>query len=168
MTRSLQPEAAADAEMREELLRRFPSLADDEPALNDTLDGVSNLPDRCRAVIVSALEDEALAEMLAGRVKAYGNRKLRLAERAQHKRAIVQAAMEAAGRKRFDFPEATLSISKGVAKVVITDESALVDPYVRVKREPDKKLIGDDLKAGLAVEGATLSNPMPVLHVSES
>jgi hypothetical protein len=54
------------------------------------------------------------------------------------------------------------------AKVIIPDESLVPDRYMRIKREPDKKAIGTDLRAGHAVPGASLGNPLPTIVVKDS
>lgn len=168
---NLQRHAAADLMLREELLRQFPTLADDEPALVDTLDGESDFDQRVRAVVVSALADEDLAEGLTAALKArkaeWEKRIVRLQERAHAKRLSIQAAMEIAGRQRFEFPEATVSIrTPGKGKVIVTDESKLGPRFWRHKpAEVDKVAIGEALDAGETVDGATRSNPMPTLQI---
>lgn len=172
MSPDLQRAAAADKALREELLRQFPTLGEDEPALVDTLDGESDFDEHVRAVVVSALADEDLAEGLTAALKArkaeWEKRIVRLQERAYTKRLAIQTAMELAGRKRFEFPEATVYIrAPGKGKVIVTDESKLDDPrFWRAKpAEIDKIAIGEALDAGETVEGATRSNPMPTLQI---
>jgi hypothetical protein len=47
--------------------------------------------------------------------------------------------------------------------VIITDEAALPDNVVRIKREPNKTLIRELIDQGVAVNGAELSNSEPSL-----
>lgn len=165
MTERLEIEAAADAALREALLREFPTLAEDEPTLTDTLDGISDFPERCRAIICSHLDDKAMVAALAIRIDEMQARKSRLDERLKRKKALVQAAMQAAGRKRFEFPEATLTMAKGRRRVIITDADAVPDIYCRIERTPDKTVIHDEIEAGGTVAGAELSNAEPTLSV---
>jgi hypothetical protein len=167
MNRSLTADAAADAALREALLREFPTLADDEPALLDTLDGISDFPERCRALIVSSFDDETMAEALAARVKKMASRKSRLEDRAARKKYLVQAAMETAARRRFDFPEATVTLTKGSRHVIVTDEKALPDAYVKIIRKPIKADIKTALEGGDEVPGAVLSNPAPTISIRQ-
>lgn len=165
MNGRLDTEAAADAALREALLREFPTLADDEPALIDTLDGISDFPERCRALIVSHLDDKAMVAALSIRVDEMQGRAARLTERAQRKKLLVQAAMQAAARKRFEFPEATLTMGKGRAKVIITDAEKVPDKFCKTERTPKKSEIHDAIEAGETVPGAELSNAEPTLSV---
>jgi len=167
MNRSLQADAASDAALREALLREFPTLAEDEPALTDTLDGISDFPERCRALIVSSLDDETMAEALTARIRKMASRKSRLEDRVMRKQFLVQAAMEAAARKRFDFPEATVTLTKGSRHVIVTDEAALPDAYVKIIRKPVKADIKAALDAGDDVPGAALSNPAPTISIRQ-
>lgn len=173
MNPDLHRAATADKALRDELLRQFPTLADDEPALVDTLDGESDFDEHVRAVVVSAMSDEDLAkglkEALKSRKADWEKRIVRLQERAYSKRLVILQAMEIAGRKRFEFPEATVSIrAPGKGMVIVTDERALAaDPrfWRPIAPEPDKVAIGEALDAGETVEGATRSNPMPTLQI---
>jgi len=56
-----------------------------------------------------------------------------------------------------------VSIRAGKASVVITDEQALPDAYIRTKREPDRVALLADLMQGEIIPGAVLSNPVPVV-----
>jgi len=165
MNGRLDNDAAADAALREALLREFPSLADDEPTLTDTLDGISDFPERCRALICSHLDDKAMVAALSIRVDEMQGRAARLTERAQRKKLLVQAAMNAAGRKRFEFPEATLTMAKGRRKVVITDAERIPDRFCKTERTPVKSAIHEAIEAGETVDGAELSNAEPTLSV---
>lgn len=168
MTNPLHKASENDRRLRDELLRLFPQLAEDEKALLDTLDGESDLDAQVRAVVLSILTDEGLVMGLEATIDMLGKRRLRLEERALTKRALVLAAIQNAGRKRFEFPEATVYTAKGKDKVIITDEDALAAQYWKPQpAKVDKALIGDDLRAGVEVDGATLSNGADVLHIKK-
>jgi hypothetical protein len=81
-------------------------------------------------------------------------------------RKYMMQLMEAAGFKKVERPAATVSIAAGRQKVVITDDNALPEDCVRIKREPDKIRIASHLHRGDYIPGATLSNPEPVLRIS--
>jgi len=66
---------------------------------------------------------------------------------------------------KFERADYTASIRPGQPHVLVTDGTALPDTMVRVKREPDKTLIGAALKAGDTVPGAELSNSAPNLTI---
>jgi hypothetical protein len=67
-------------------------------------------------------------------------------------------------------PEATLSLREGLPSLTVTDETQIPVTYWREKviRTLDKVALGDDLRAGRNVDGATLGNAQPVLTVRRS
>jgi Siphovirus Gp157 len=64
-----------------------------------------------------------------------------------------------------ELPEATLSIRRTPAHVVIYDPAELPDDYWRVHREPNKQKIKEALVAAAVVPGATLSNSADTLSI---
>lgn len=151
--------------LRKQLLDAFPELTDDEQTLADTLEGESRLPEQILAVIRHALEREAHAEGIDLLIGKLTERKTRLKEGARRLRSMCLNVMLDANLTKIPAPDVTLSIGKGRAAVVITDEAAIPDIFCRFKREPDKTAIGDVLKTGNPVEGASLSNSSPILTV---
>jgi hypothetical protein len=81
-----------------------------------------------------------------------------LKNRVDFQRALIKRLMEVAEQRSIDLPTAKISLGKSPAKVIITDESAIPDEFVRVKREPNKTAIKEALVGGKDVPGATLSN----------
>lgn len=158
--------AHTDRALRDELLRRFPSLADDEQVLLDTLDGESNFDRQILAVLRSADHDEMLAEGIAARLDDLQTRKTRLVERVAQKRAAILAAMQMADRKKVELPDATVSVRAVPATVIITDE-ALIPPAYFEPQAPrlSKAAIKTALNAGTDVPGAVLSNGGATLSI---
>lgn len=159
------PTIAKHNRLRQELLESWPDLANDEEALNDTLEGASTLPDVTAEIIRSALEDERLAAGISEHIVKLQLRKKRIEERAARKRAKALYAMQEGDLPRIKQPDFSASIGTSKGRVIITDEEALALEFVRLRREPDKKAIGEALRNGDAVAGATLSNPQPTLAV---
>jgi hypothetical protein len=151
--------------LRAELLERFPELADDEEALGDTLSGESDLPETVAQIIRSALADERLAEGINEYIAKLQLRRHRLNGRAARKRALALYAMTEGNVPRITQPDFDAYTGRSRGKVIVTDEDALALEYVRLKREPDKKAIGEELRNGGVVSGAELSNPEPILVV---
>ncbi len=151
--------------LRNELLERWPELANDEEVLADTLEGASDLPGVTAQIIRSALADELLSAGITGHIDQLRRRKQRLEERASRKRALALYAMQEGNLPRITQPDFSAHVGRSRSKVIITDEDALVLEYVRLKREPDKTAIGEALRKGDTVDGATLSNPEPTLTV---
>lgn len=80
-------------------------------------------------------------------------------------RATAFAILEVLGLTKWKHPEFTVSVSPGRAGVVITDEAALPEEFLRVTTSPDKAKIKAALEMGQVVLGATLQNTMPTLTV---
>jgi phage host-nuclease inhibitor protein Gam len=75
--------------------------------------------------------------------------------------------MDAMGTVKLSLTVATITMSEGREKAIISDENMLPDAYMRIKKEPDKTAILDALKAGQAVPGAVLSNGGRTLTVRQ-
>lgn len=156
---SLQHSAHNDRVLRDELLRRFPALADDEQALLDTLDGESDFDRQVLAVLRSADNDGMLAAGIEARLDDLQARKVRLAEREQSKRAAILHAMQAADRKKVELPDATVSVRATPPSVIITDEAAIPADYLEPQPPKlSKRAIKEALQADKEVPGAILSN----------
>ena len=159
--------------LKDQLLRSFPELGDDEQALLDTLDGISDLDEQIALVMRDALDRETQATALQAMIDAWLVERIepmkarveRLNGGAKTRKNVVFNAMQTAGMRNLKLPDMTLSIGRGKAKVVITDEAALPDDMMRIKREPDKLAIATELMNGRAVEGAMLGNPQAFLTV---
>jgi hypothetical protein len=154
---------------RELLLKQFPSLSDDEEALLDTLEGCTDVVERITAVVRSAIEDEMLADASKARRDEMKAREDRLRARAERKKADALGALQSTSRRKLEAPDFTLSIRAGSQSVRITDEAAIPEEFLRTPPPPapapDKKAIGDALKAGRTVTGAELSNGAPTLAI---
>ena len=138
----------------------------DEATLADTLEGLTDLHELIAAVARSAMVDEALAAGLKGHIQALQDRLRRLTERATNRRRIARDAMLEVDLKKIVAPDFTLSVRPGSPAITVIDEAAIPDAYWK-PREPtlDRAGLLSDLKAGVAVAGAALSNPEPVLSV---
>lgn len=148
--------------LRDRLLAEFPELREDEQALADTLDGVSDLDEAIAAVVRSLDDDEAMIAGIDVRVEELKERAGRFAHRVVKKREAIAQAMEAAALKKVVKPDFTLSLTAVKPKVLINDE-ALIPADYKVTPEPpaprpDKKLIAAALADGFTVPGASLSN----------
>jgi hypothetical protein len=138
----------------------------DDVTLADTVEGLTDLSEVIAAVVRSALVDEAMADGLKDHIQVLQERLIRLAERSVERRRIARDAMLEVDLKKVAAPDFTVSVRPGSAAIVVVDEKAIPEPYWE-PREPRLDRLGllNDLKKGLAVEGATLSNPEPVLSV---
>jgi hypothetical protein len=110
-------------------------------------------------------EAQANEEAISRRVDALQAREARFAKQAEAYRAAVYAIFDALGMSKWRHAEFTASVTPGRPGVVITDEAALPDAFVRVERKPDKTAIKSALAAGEVIPGAELSNGLPTLTV---
>ena len=145
-----------------------PEMATDESLLADIL---GSDPDTCDAmdvlhrVLRAAVHAKDMAEAADARAKVITERRDRYKRRAEMLRGIGFAAMDALGTARVELPDLTASVATGRPSVVVTDEAAVPDTFIRMTRAPDKTLIAAALKAGETVPGAEMSNAMPVLSI---
>jgi hypothetical protein len=138
----------------------------DEETLADTVDGLTDLHEVVAAVVRSALVDEALAQGLKGHIETLQGRLRRLSERSEARRQIARDAMLEVDLRKITAPDFTISVRPGTPALVVTEEDSIPEPYWQ-PREPrlDRLRLLNDLKKGIPVTGATLSNPAPVLSV---
>lgn len=151
-----------------ELLRHtHPDIwdADDETLLADMLEAETGLHDFLTVVIARMLDTDAKIDGIGNLMAALKSRCDRFEQRSDAMRGLMFRLMSWAGVRKVELPAATLSIRAGQPRVIITDEARLPEQFVRIKREPDKHLIANHLKAGEPVPGAELSNSEPTLAV---
>lgn len=156
----LQESSRFAAQARDDLLREYPDLAEDEQALLDTLDGCTDLSDVVAAFIESADHDLALAAGAKDRAKEIAERAKRLSDRADKKRHLVARAMERAGMKKIERPEFTVSLKNLPQSVIIDDEGRIAEQFwtIREVKSVSKTALKMALESGETVEGAHLSN----------
>lgn len=151
--------------LRAELAEAY-GLSEDDDALPDTIDGLTDLGDQITALIGQALENESFAEAIDKRISELRTRKDRLNKAAKAIRsAVAEAALEA-GLKKLPRPEFTLSF--GISKPSLTGDASPSDlspEFVRVKLELDRPKIKAAIDEGRAVPGFSLSNGRPTVTV---
>ncbi len=103
---------------------------------------------------------------LRGRLNEMQARLQRLEDRASKRRQIARDVMVETTIKTITAPDFTISLRPGVPGVLVTDETAIPASYW-VPREPrlDRQALNADLKRDIAIPGACLKNPEPVLSV---
>ena len=125
-----------------------------------------DVKDAILRVVRSARAAEAMAKAAADMAQDMSARAARYKGRSERMRGIVLAAMDAIGERKLEGPDVTVSLTPGRAGVVVSDETVIPDAYWKQPpRVLDKKALGDDVKAGVVVPGAELSNGMPSLTV---
>ena len=149
---------------RERLLARWPAL--DAGTLNDTLEGITDLNQMIAAVIRSALVDEALQGGLRSRLDDMRARLGRLEERGLKKRQLALETMTEVGLTKLEQPDFTASARAGSSSLVVTAADLIPEAYwVPQAPKLSRQALLGDLKKGVSVSGAQLSNAQPVLMV---
>ena len=150
--------------LKQQLLEDYGDL--DEKTLADTLEGITGLHEMLAAIIRSALLDEALQSGLRGRLDEMKGRLARLEERSRKKRELAVEAMTEVGLSKLEQPDFTASRRAGTPALVVVSEDAIPLAYL-VPQPPklDRQAVLSDLKRGVTIAGAQLSNPKPVLTV---
>jgi hypothetical protein len=150
--------------LRQQLTVAFPDI--DEETQIDTLEGITDLHEMIAAVIRSALVDEALHSGLRFRVDDMRERLSRLELRASKKRQLALEAMSEAGLAKLEQPDFTASVRAGSPALVVIAEENIPAPYwLPQPPKLDRQAILGQLKRGIAIAGAEMSNPKPVLSV---
>ena len=138
----------------------------DEETLVDTLEGITDLQEMIAAVIRSALVDEALHMGLCSRLEDMKTRLARLEERGAKKRQLALEAMAEVGLTKLEQPDFTVSARAGSPALVVIAEDRIPGAYwLPQPPKLDRQSILGELKRGLEVPGAQLSNAKPVLSV---
>lgn len=138
----------------------------DEQTLADTVEGLTDLYEILEVILRAALEDEALASGLKGRIAEMESRLERLRDRASKRCQIAKDAMVELDLKKITAPDFTASIRAGTPALTVIDEAAIPSIFWE-PQDPklDRKNLAAALRQGGEMSGATLSNPEPVLSV---
>ena len=150
--------------LRDRIRAQDPQI--DEQTLADTVEGLTDVHEILAAIVRAALADEALATGLKCRIGDMQDRLARLQDRAAKRRQIAKDAMVELDLKKLAAPDFTASIRPGLPALVVLNEDAVPKTYwepgePRLRRQ----VLANDLKGGTEIDGATLSNPEPVLSV---
>lgn len=149
--------ASLEAGIVAQLVEIFPP-DEDEEALWSAIRDCTVWQELLEQIAASIAEDKCHIAALALREDEIAIRKKRFSARVDRKREMLLSLMRLANLRKAELPEATISITAKPQSVMIVDEGALPDAFLRIKKEPDKKAISDALKAGEGVPGASLSN----------
>src|SRR6476620_6393591 len=161
---SLKVESLKYRELKNRLQAEFSGL--DDETIADTLEGITDLNEMIAALIRSALVDEALHAGLRLRLDDMKERLSRLELRAGKKRQLALEAMTEAGPSKLEQPDFTASARAGSPALVIIAQNKIPDPYwLPQPPKLDRQAVLAELKRGIDIPGAQMSNPKPVLSV---
>lgn len=117
------------------------ACGDDERAFVCMIEGETNAFEALEGVHQSLSQDEELIEGITARMTALNARLDRVKSRKEAKRKAIGLILRAAGLKKAELVEATVSVRDGKPKLVIVDADAVPSEYTRTKTEPDKTAI---------------------------
>jgi len=150
--------------LRERLQAEFPEA--DDNTLQDTLEGLSSLPEALAAVVRSYIDDLDLAAALSMRISDMQERLTRFEQRADKKRELVTSVMERANIKKLAEPDFTVSLRAVPPSVVVIYEGQIPQEYWKPQLPRlDRQGISIALKGGSVIPGAALSNPEMTISV---
>lgn len=116
---------------------------DDERLFADMTEAESPAQDLLEQVYDRIASDEELLAGIEERQEALSERKKRLEHRRDMNREAIGKILRAAGIKKAELVECTVSVRDGKAKLVVNDPDAVPAEYTRTKVEVDKTAINE-------------------------
>lgn len=153
---------------RARLLIDDADLAHDEAALEALLGTeTGDVNEIITRLVLAAQHAAAMDDAAATMIENLKARRDRYKRRAEQFRASTFAVLDAMGQRRFETAAFTVSVAAGRPAAHITDEDALEDRFIKVttERKVDRAAVLTALKDGEVIEGAMLTNSLPVLTV---
>jgi hypothetical protein len=147
------------------LLADFPQLADDEDLKNDMISGSTSFDEALSMFAMLIQETKVQSMTLKAVIGQLTDRLRRFDRREEFARAMIHKLMTTADMKKIELPVCTISVVNTAPKIIITDEAALPEHFLRVKMEPDKTAIKTAIERGTHVPGATLSNAGTTIQI---
>lgn len=114
---------------------------DDERLFADYIEGETDVYAMLSQVYDRIASDEELLAGIKERQDALAERKKRLEHRRDMNREAIGKILRAAGIKKAELVECTVSVRDGKAKLVVNDPDAVPAEYTRTKVEVDKSLV---------------------------
>lgn len=166
------------ARAKDDLLAAYPELADDEEALNDTLDGITDACHDMDKLYNLMRKFSDISKNIGERMSEMAVRKKRYEARSSIIRDTIAKSMQDNDVKKITTDFITLSVRDGNYNVEIIDENIIPDEFVTevITRKPDKKKmkdhmidivgldwLGDGLVNG--IDGARLIKSGPILTI---
>lgn len=147
-------------------------LASDEAILMAMFEADPNIlsPDDLLKRFVAAIYfSEARAAEAKATAAALANREKRYTRRADLMRLELLEVLQALQRTTFSgSPFGTVSVGHSAVGTVVHNEAKIPEEYFDTTRTLSRARLLADMKVGVVVEGAELSNPRPVLRFIKS
>ena len=113
--------------LREQLQAEYQEA--DAETTQDTLEGISSLPEALAAFVRSYLNDIALCAALGLRIGEMQERLHRIEHRADKKRMTVTSVMERANIKKLAEPDFTASLRAVPPSLLVSDEQVIPEGF---------------------------------------
>jgi hypothetical protein len=140
------------------LMQAYPDLAEDEDLRRDCIEGETDAFSVLSRLVDIEREADSMSRAIKQRQDELAARKNMADRRKEAMRTLMLRVMKAAGIQKAPLVEATVSVTKGRQSVEIIDETLLPKWAIRIRTEPDKRLILERLAANKNVKGARLKD----------
>jgi hypothetical protein len=147
------------------LMIACPEMVDDENLRHDMLQAETDAFKLLNVLVRRIGTCEAFEAGLAAYVMDIRDRKDRYERKRLAMREMIRKLMDHANLAKAEIDAATISIKRGAAKVIVSDETVVPDEFCRIKKEPNKTAIKASLESGAQVPGCTLSNAEPIVSI---
>ncbi len=126
-------------------------------AVRDTMQAIEGeFQEKGKAIAMIALNIDGDLEAIQKQIDRLAERKRIINNRKESLKEYLRENMDASGITKITHPLFTITCGKGKPSVVIDDQNAIPDEYMRVTTSmaPDKAAIAKAIKEGKTVEGA--------------
>jgi len=149
------------------LIIRFPEIAEDEILRADMLDGETSISDVMTDLIRMGEDARAMQNATKEQLERLKERGERFGRRLEFTRSLMLAILSSANLRKLELPEATVYLRNNPQQIIGEPDAAkLPDDLCKIERKPDKAKIKEALKAGQSLDGLFLSNSQPSIVVT--
>ena len=135
-----------------------PDVKTDEEFKQDLLEGSTDFIEIIDRLVINLHITNGYIEGIQNARARLDERMGRLQNKSDMIRRLLKRLLDVAEMRKVMAPSGTVSIGAKPPTVEIVDEGLIPDEFMRITKAPSKTLIGNALKAGQDVSGATLSN----------
>lgn len=151
----------------EDLIRRYPEIAEDEVLRADMLDGETTINDVLTDLIRMGEDARAMRDATKTQQENLKSRAERFDRRLEFTRSLMMSIMNAADLRKKELPEATVYLRNNPQQIIgDVDPAKLPDDLVKIERKADRAKVKEALKSGRDLPGLLLSNAPPSIVVT--
>jgi hypothetical protein len=143
------------------LIAAYPELESDEVLRADMFDAETDMNDVLSELLDRAAEAGMMFDAIAARQKELAGRKDRFAKHEENIRKLISQIMETANLKSLKLPEATLSMTYRLPRLIVSDETQLADEFKTVITTYKPNMEALNLaynERGVTPRGTTITN----------